>query len=96
MTIEAHLSKIERGLKFFNSLLSLCYLAIIVVVIRMGAQFWDASSHDSEGVFWTVLMGISIGLIAALPYAFLALGLRHVRNLFGAVRDAISELQTTV
>jgi len=44
----------------------------------------------------SVLLVVSIGLLAALPYAFLALGLRHVRNLFGAVREAISELQTTV
>ncbi len=96
MPIDIHLTKLERGDKFFQSLQTLCWLGITFTVLSAVAQLWKGLAHDAEGTFWSIVMGAVFGLLQSLPYLVVALGLHHIRSLFGAVREAIRELQTTV
>lgn len=99
MNIEQRASEMKKGLWFFDRVVSVVTLIAVVMTI---SAVWRASTgfsflwRDTEGVFWTALLTVITSIALAGPYWLLAWGLRHVRNLFIAMNNALDELRTTV
>src|SRR5687768_12926623 len=99
MALDTHLSRLSKGRKFFKSARSFCYLMIVLIVVGVAQKIWsEVGGVELSGpaIAWGLVVTAGIGCIAALPYLFIAVGLRHIDNLFGAVHDALDELKTTV
>lgn len=99
MNIEKRANEMKKGLWFFDRVVAVVTLIAVVMTI---SAVWRAGTgfsflwRDTEGVFWSALWTVITALMFAGPYWLLAWGLRHVRNLFFAMNNALDELRTTV
>lgn len=99
MALDTHLSRLSKGRKFLKSARSFCYLMIVLIMVGVAQKVWSMVGGvplSGAGIGWGIVVTAGIGFVAALPYVFIAVGLRHIDNLFGAVHDALEELKTTV
>jgi hypothetical protein len=96
--LELHLTKISRGGTFFRTLHSLTLLALIAAVYRELTEFWPLY-HGFDGVGEAVAFFGGFAFVLVLktfPLILLALGFRHLGNLFKAVRGALEDLRATI
>lgn len=95
MNIEQRASEMKRGLRFFNRVV---YVVTLIALLTTILAVWKTFTvlWLTNGALIPALLTLLAATLQVGPYWLLAWGLRHVRNLFIAMNNALDELRTTV
>ena len=88
VSIDKSLKTISNGMRYFTNIYQLLVLAAVFQLVS-GVMAIRAGRADN-------IENSILEFISAAGYAIVAVGFYYLRTLFGAVRNVVDELRTTV